>query len=123
LKRSNELAIFETHAKYWLDKLSLNEWATFFLLDALIDSDAEVVPNFDDMGATFRLKDGDRTLSISYSGRHEALEVLVREIFHYAEQFYSEEFLTPIRHRLIHKLEKVLPLPTDKEVGYTPRKK
>ncbi len=114
----NDLELYKAHVRYWLNKLHLNEWGTFFELDMMLDTDAEVRPNFEDMGAVFKLKDGKLDLSIAYVGRHEALELLVSELSYYAEKFYALDFLTPVRHKIIHRLEKVLPLPTDKEVGY-----
>ena len=41
-----DLQLYEAHVKYWMQKFSSNEWATFFTLDALLDTDADVVPNF-----------------------------------------------------------------------------
>ena len=111
----NDLDLYKAHVAYWTNKISCNDWVKFFKTKHIATS-AEVARNYADMGATFRLNSGKRELGIPYCAMHEVMELLVGETFYYLERFYSEEFLTPIRHRLIHRIESMCTLPTDEEV-------
>jgi Mn-dependent DtxR family transcriptional regulator len=82
------------------------------------EADASVTLMYDALGANFALKKEGRGLSIPYCARHETLEVLVSDLFSYLENFYASKLCAKLRHETVHRLEKVLPLPTDREVGY-----
>lgn len=127
--KNDDLKCYEAHVRWWLKKLSLEQWMPRF---AYMDSnannddyeaDASVEILYDTFGANFNLKQEGRDLSIPYCARHEALEILVSNSFGYLENFYASKFCAKLRHEIVHRLEKVLQLPTDKEVGYSTRQR
>lgn len=44
------------------------------------------------------------------------LEVLVTPLFRMAQEFFSELMIQRASHQIIHRLERILPVPTDEEV-------
>ena len=125
----NDLEQYKAHVCWWLHKLSLEQWMSrFSYMEDDVDfndyeADANVEILYDSFGANFHIKKNGRDLSIAYCARHEALELLVSNSFGYLENFYSTKFCAKLRHEIVHRLEKILPLPSDKEVGYFPKRK
>ena len=59
----------------------------------------------------------EHLFSMPHLARHEMLEVLVEETGHELRKFLNKETCLKMGHSIVHRLEKILPLPTDKEVG------
>lgn len=115
-KKMSDYELFQHHVKYWMDRLSLNNYKPFFELEFMANEDASTTPDANDMSATFTLKDGELDNTVAYLARHECLEVVLGEIYTYLEKFYDCDFCKTLGHNVIHRLENILPLPTDEEV-------
>ena len=108
---------YVAHCKYWMTRLSIGQYSYAFVVDD-IERDASITTN-DEMSALVRLGvNREDFYSVPWLARHEMLEVLVDDSFRELYQTYNNEYIQEKRHRLIHRLEKILPLPTDKEVGF-----
>jgi len=118
-----DLKCYTAHLLYWLAKLGKQDFCHQFSI-VNIDSDAMVDINPSDRHAFFQLaemRDGD--LSIAYLAQHEAFECLMGDVSTNLETIYSKDYVKELTHNVIHRLQFMIPPATDKEVGYTPRKK
>ncbi len=113
---------YVAHCKYWMAKLSIGEYTYRFIAEN--SSHPASVTTTDEMLAEVGIAlERDDWVSVPMLARHEMLEVLVDDSFKDAYSIYNDDYVQAKRHRLIHRLEKILPIPSDKEVGYVGKKK
>lgn len=113
---------YVAHCKWWMVKLSICEYTYRFIAENATHPAS--VTTTDEMLAEVGLAlERDDWVSIPMLARHEMLEVLVDDSFKDAYAIYNDDYVQAKRHKLIHRLEKILPIPSDKEVGYVGKKK
>lgn len=117
----DDFARFVAHCKYWMRELSLSNYFFSFREDGDSGDEAYIVPDEALKNVSVFLNCEDRMFGVDRLARHEMLEVLVEEMADALMGFLSAERVLKMRHEIVHRLEKVLPLPTDKTVGYVKR--
>ncbi len=111
-----DLKQYTAHLLYWLDRFGLKGYCRQFEVTN-VDSDAVVDIEPHEKNACFQLGEervGD--LSIPYLAQHEALECLLGNISTTLETTYSKDLVKELTHEVIHTLQSILPLPTDREL-------
>jgi hypothetical protein len=73
--------------------------------------------------ATVRIGDVDEIWTEQIIARHEMLELLLEPLFALQQNEIHEDKTYRAGHEVIHRLENILPIPSDKEVGYVGKKK
>ncbi len=116
---------YVAHVKWWVNKLGLSNMMPAFKFEKIdSDSDANVFINWGDKLLLFGLNtEREGLMSIPCLAQHEALEGLFGGLTAELTEYLSANAVKGLTHDAIHRLQAILPLPTDKEVGYTPRKK
>ena len=117
---------YAQHCNYWAKKLSIGNYFFFFCVTEFDEKNhpASTEINSDELSVMVYLSDvGEIYGTIQEYARHEMLEVLVDSLADGLYHTYSDDHIQKLRHDVIHRLEKILPLPSDKEVGYVGKKK
>lgn len=113
---------YVAHCKYWMKHLSLGNYTYAFLMQE-DDHDARIIHG-DPLCITVVIaEEREGFSSVPMLARHEMLEVLVDGLADGLYSMYSDEWVQEKRHGVIQRLEKILTIPTDKEVGYSPKRK
>jgi hypothetical protein len=114
--------LFKAHLRYWRETLHL---ANNFI-EAEYDPDiqgAEVDLNHDSLVPTIRIGSVDEIWTEAVLARHEMLELLLEPLKALLWKEAQSDKTYRAGHEIIHRLENILPLPTNKEVGYVGKKK
>ena len=110
---------FLAHLKYWKKALNLSN----YIIEAEFDYNGvggECSMNHESLIATISIGEVDGIWTEPVIARHEMLELLLEPLR--ALLFYEVHENKSYRagHEVVHRLEAILPLPSDKEVGYMP---
>lgn len=111
--------LFKAHVRYWRDKLNL---ANYFI-DVAYDYEgvgAECRMNHESLIATIAIGEVDEVWTEANLARHEMIELLMEPLKSLLWKEVSEDKAYRAGHEVAHRLENILPLPSDKEVGYMP---
>jgi len=117
-----EFRQYVAHCKWWMVRLSLGQYTYMFTVEAS-SYDASVVTTDELLASVYLAQEREGEMTIPFLARHEMLEVLVDDSFKELYKTHNDEYIQAKRHNLIHRLEKILSLPTDKEVGFVGKKK
>lgn len=113
---------FVAHLRYWRDKLNLSNQYIYaeYTYDGL---GGEANMNHDYLVSSINVGKIDEVWTVPVVARHEMLELLLEPIYALHDREISHEKSQRAGHEVIHRLENILPLPTDKEVGFVGKKK
>ena len=113
---------FVAHVKYWKERLHLGNYG----ITVEYDYDGvggECAMNHESLLAIIRIGETDEIWTEPVLARHEMLELLLEPLHNTSRGMVGNDLSYRAGHEIIHRLERILPLPTDKEVGYSKRKK
>lgn len=110
---------FLAHLKYWKKALNLSNY-TIEVSYNYEDVGGECAMDHSSLTAVIRIGEVDEIWTEPVIARHEMLELLLEPM--QALLFYEVHENKSYRagHEVVHRLEAILPLPSDKEVGYMP---
>lgn len=108
-------ALFKRHLLYWRDRLSLNNYRIEIEYDG-DSTGADTLIDHKQLVAVITIGKTDELYTIPYLARHEMLEVLLAPLWRMIQEVYSEAMSQRAAHQIIHRLERILPVPTDEEV-------
>ena len=108
---------FKAHLKYWKDRLHLGTY-TIFASDDLEEVGGQCEMNHASVIANIRIGETDDFWNEANIARHEMLELLLEPLYALLIKSTHEDLIYRAGHEVIHRLEQILELPTDKEVGY-----
>jgi hypothetical protein len=120
---AEDMRKFQCHVNYWAEKLGMHSYAIEVIHDTMSDH----------VGAWTEMHHVERQLiigisyyntsySLAYLARHEMFEALCEPLYKLSDSVVNGNVAQTSGHEIVFRLEKVLPLPTDKEVGYEPPK-
>jgi len=120
IKPNKEL--FKAHLRYWKDKLGLSNY--FIEVDySLGRVGAECELDHASLCPTITIGDVDEVWTEAILARHEMLELLLEPLKALLWENVHSDKSYRAGHEVIHRLESILPIPSDKEVGYVGKKK
>jgi hypothetical protein len=109
---------YRAHIAYWIKKCSLTNYQWFVAIED-INRDATVGVNWKGRRLDFAIaKEREGKFSIPSLARHEVFEALIGEMSCRLGEFLAEDIIVTITHDIIHRLQEIIPLPSDKEAGY-----
>ena len=111
--------LFKAHIRYWRDKLNLGN----YFIEIAYDYEgvgAECRMNHDSLIATISIGEVDEVWTEAILARHEMMELLIEPLKSLLLNEVHEDKSYRAGHEVAHRLEGILPLPSDKEVGYMP---
>lgn len=111
---------FVAHLRYWVDKFNLRNWSTTIEAGTDDECGAWIRPHHIYRTMAVQVNEERKFVTYPETARHEAIEMLLSDICRHLEDRYSVNYIQELRHEVVHRLENILPLPTDKEVGYMP---
>lgn len=110
---------FLAHLKYWKKTLNLNNYT----IEVSYDYEgvgADCSMNHPSLCSKIRIGEVDEIWNEAYLARHEMFELLLEPLKSVASRDVPEDDIYRKGHEIVHRLESIVPLPTDKEVGYMP---
>ena len=110
---------FKAHLVYWKDKLNLGNYG-IAATDDYEEVGGECRMNHAALLATIAIGDVDELWTEATIARHEMLELLMEPFYSLTVSLIHKDRAYKASHEIIHRLENILPLPSDKEVGYMP---
>ena len=113
---------FAAHVRYWRDALHLANYS-IVVTDDLDELGGQCDMNHDSLLANIRMGDTDEIWTPERIARHEMLELLIEPLYAVMRDFVHPDISYRAGHEVIHRLENVLPMPSDKEVGLMGKKK
>ena len=119
MSTSPDKELFEAHVRYWRDKLNLGN----YFIDVAYDYEgvgAECRMNHESLTATIAIGEVDEIWTEAVLARHETLELLIEPLRNIIWKEVNEDRLYRAGHEIVHRLENMLPLPSNKEIGYMP---
>jgi len=114
--------LFKAHIRYWKNKLQLGN----FFIEVSYDYEGvggECMMNHDSLIATISIGEVDGAWTEAVIARHEMLELLMEPLKNLLWKEVHEDKAYRAGHEIAHRLENILPLPSNKEIGYMPCKK
>lgn len=111
--------LFKAHLKYWKEKLHLGNY-TIIAVDDYEGVGGECRMNHSSLIATIAIGEVDEIWTEAVVARHEMLELLMEPLKSLLCNEVHEDKAYRAGHEVAHRLENILPLPSDKEVGYMP---
>ena len=113
---------FVAHLKYWKEALHLGAYR----INAAYDYEGiggECEMNHESLTAIIRIGEVDEIYTEATVARHEMLELLLEPLHALTWENVGNKWAYRAGHEVIHRLENILPIPTDAEVGYVGKKK
>lgn len=113
---------FLAHLRYWKDHLSLGNYT----IGASYDYDGvggECEMNHSSLLANISIGETDEIWTEETIARHEMLELLLEPLYSLCSDRVHPDLAYRAGHEVIHRLEEIIPIPSDKEVGYVGKKK
>jgi hypothetical protein len=114
--------LFKTHIRYWRDKLNLGN----YFIEIAYDYEGvggECRMNHDSLVATIAIGEVDEIWTEAVIARHEMIELLMEPLKNLLWKEVHEDKAYRAGHEVAHRLENILHLPSNKEIGYMPCKK
>jgi hypothetical protein len=108
---------FMAHLKYWQHKLSLTNY-TVVAQDDYDGLGGQCNMNHTSLVAIVSIGETDEVWTLERIARHEMLELLLEPFYSICDDVVHGNRSYKAAHEIIHRLEEILPLPTDKEVGF-----
>lgn len=108
---------FKAHLKYWKNRLHLGNHTIVATTD-FSEVGGECEMDHHSGVATIRIGEVDEFWTEPNIARHEMLELLLEPLYGLLIRYVHEDPIYRAGHEVIHRLEQILELPTDKEVGY-----
>lgn len=119
---SDDRERFLAHVRYWKDVLNLGNYFVS-VQDGLEDLGGQCEMNHESLLANIRLGEVDEIFTVERVARHEMLELLIEPLYAAMSNCVHPDISYRAGHEVIHRLENILPLPTDEEVGMAKKKK
>lgn len=121
---ASDLREFKLHCRYWMQTLGLHQYSLVVFIDPMLDRvGAYTQMNHDEAQMSIALGMIDDAFGVGYLARHEMLEVLLEPLYETMTGFVNDRVAQRRGHEVIFRLEKVMPIPTDEEVGIMGKKK
>ena len=114
--------LFKAHLSYWKNKLSLGHQFIEVAYD-YAGVGAECSMNHESLIATISIGEVDEVWTEAILARHEMLELLLEPIRNITWKDVNEDRFYRAGHEVIHRLENILPIPSDEDIGYIRNKK
>ena len=109
--------LFKAHLGYWKEKLHLGNYS-IIAVDDYEGIGGECRMNHPSLVATISIGEVDEIWTEAVVARHEMLELLMEPFYAICVSCIHDDIAYRASHEIIHRLESILPLPSDKEVGY-----
>lgn len=119
-----DLEALKLHCRYWMRQFGLNNYSIQVAIDPSLDhvgAYTQMNHNEAQMGIGLGLI--NRVYNVGYLARHEMLEVLLEPMYETMSEYVNDRIAQRRGHEVIFRLEKILSIPTDEEVGIVAKKK